>query len=173
MSMSNSSGDLAIAFKPAARVMQIIVGAMFIGVVAFLCVTIFIRSSGGPPQADRSQLLTFVGIGMALAALAADWIVPSAIVKQARSKLAQGTFESAPEAPYQKLINGLGDAGGLCGVYQTKIIIGAALWEGASFVNLTAFLLEGGFVPLIPVGVALLAIAPKFPTRVTPGRVDQ
>jgi hypothetical protein len=164
MSTTNSLGDLTLALKPAARVMQIVVAAMFIGVATFLCIAIVVRSDTGPPTNEPSQLLTFVGVGAAVLAFAANLIVPSAVIKQSRSKLAAGTFASAPSGPFQKLIEKLGDAGALCNVYQTKMIIGAALWEGAAFFNIIAFLLEGRPIALVPVGAALLAIALKFPT---------
>ena len=58
--------------------------------------------------------------------------------------------------------------GKLFGVYQTKTIIGAAMIEGAAFLNLVAYLLEGNPITLgLGLGLAVV-IAALFPS---PSRV--
>ena len=50
-------------------------------------------------------------------------------------------------------------------IYQTSLIMGLAMLEGAAFFNLIIFLLEGKAVTLISALALLLVEVVRFPTR--------
>jgi hypothetical protein len=58
----------------------------------------------------------------------------------------------------------LGDVLPLSGVYQTRLIIGCAMIEGAAFFCLIAYLLERRPLSLIVAGVLLLLLISQIPT---------
>jgi hypothetical protein len=152
------------------RTLQIIVGVMLTGLIAFLSVVIALRTTqqGAPPPRGQgevraaSPVLTFCAFAFAAFALPASVIVPRIVAGNQRRSIAHGTssLESGPD----------GDARKLALVYQQTLIIGVAMNEGVAFLALIAFLIEGQQPALMLALVLILGVGLRFPTR---DRVDQ
>jgi len=144
------------------RTAQIIVGALVMGVLTFGVVVVSGLAGGGGAQGNT---LTLLAVGFAAAALVLCLLVPNLFASAQRRKIAAGTWgsTSAPgPAPDS-------DAGKLAMLYQTKLIIGAAMLEGGCFLGLVAYMLERQWPSLAMAGVLLLALIAHLPTY---GRVE-
>ncbi len=133
---------------PQVRVMQIIVGALTSGCIAVM-VTMFLLRGDKAPQ-PAMPTLTYLGLAFSGAAVLARIFLPRLIANQARSGITARDEASVVAA--------------LLPVFQTRLIIGAAILEGAVFFLAIAYMLEGQSLAL-GVGAALtLGIATQFPT---------
>ena len=143
------------------RVCQIIVFALAMGISSFAVVAIMQGLSREP---DDTRMLTLMACGLSLVALVASAIVPRMIVAGQRRRLA------AAAGPLTALPSETSDQEQpLAGLFQTKTIVGAALFEGAAFFALFAFLAESQPLALAAAGVMLLGVLSHFPVR---GRVE-
>ena len=144
------------------RVMQIIIFAMTMGLVFFLAIVVFLslqEPAAPPPQ----PLITYLALAFAATAVPASVIVPRLMVAAARKQIAKGTW-IAPSG--QSIVPPpVDEAGKLVLVYQTQMIVGAALNEGAAFFALIAYLLEHSPIALGLAIVLILGVAARFPTR--------
>jgi len=144
------------------RTAQIIVGALVMGVITFGVVVVS-GIAGGP--GGQGNLLTLLAVGFGAADLVLCLLVPNLLAAAQRRKLAAGNAGSTADpgpAPAT-------DAGQLALLYQTKLIIGAAMLEGGCFLGLVAYMLERQLPSLVMAGVLLLALIAHLPT---PGRVE-
>lgn len=116
------------------RVMQIIIFALAMGVVTFALVILLFIR---PEPADDDQLLSYIATGSAALAVPIGVLVPRIV-----ASLQPVTLET----------------------YQTKMIIGASIFDGAAFFNLTVYMFEGQVYSLATAGVMLLFILLLFPT---------
>lgn len=154
--------DYPANFLVRVKGMQIIVVALVIGSAIFLGVTLFQRSGLAFNAETRpTPYLTYVALGVALLLLIGHYILPAMLVEAARRKVAQ------PQGP-APLGGSESDAGKLLTLFQTRLIIGAALVEAAAFLVITAFLVEGFLQDyagwLAPLGlIAFLAF--QYPTQ--------
>jgi hypothetical protein len=133
------------------RTLRIIVGALLAGAATFAGIAIFLRAQGHMPPPPGVPIVSYVALGFGAIDLIARAVVPSAVVAGMRKGWA-----IAPEVPL----------GNWLGLYVTRTIIGAALLEGATFMFLISYLLEGAPWALAA-GVVfwgLLALL-QFPTR--------
>jgi hypothetical protein len=166
--MNESEQDLDRFLTPRLRVMRIILLALVLGCVIFLIVVVSIRLSQNL-QNNSAPLLTYMGIGFGLLMFVVSLIAPRVMVATARKQIAKGTWPSAAaEARYPgavEKLHGTSDVGQLCALYQTQLIIGAAMLEGATFFNLIAYLQEGDPTSLVAAGLLLAAMLRLFPTR--------
>jgi hypothetical protein len=126
----------------------------------FLLVVLFVIKSDppqGPPQ------LTYLGLGLGALGLVFAFIVPGFIGGSIKQALAEGKRVELPAqfAASQEV----GIIGNLLFLYQTRLIIGYAILEGAAFFNLVATMIERQDVSLAIVGLLLGAMLVKFPTR--------
>lgn len=143
------------------RVSQIIVVALGMGVVTFAVVAVLMAKERAGAKAG---MLTFFAIGMAVVCGGMSLLVPVGIVIAQRRRIAnstwqmQGRLEDAPVT----------DAGRLAALHGTKTIVGCALLEGACFMALVAFMIEGHLIGPIVAALLLLGVLAHFPT---PGRV--
>lgn len=140
--------------------MQIIAGALASSVVVFAVVALVMRQ-GEPAE---SAVISYVAIPFTIACLVGSPIVASRVARMARQSLVQGTLKPLPDVPA-----GSGDVGLLAGVYQTRLIVAASMIEGAAFLNLVAYLLEGHVWTLAAAAVLLFILLMQFPTT---GRVE-
>jgi hypothetical protein len=152
---------------PVTRVSQIIVAALIMGVVIFLAIILLfvpaqaamIPAGGGAPlpaPADSAlPLITYVALAMCLADLALSFVVPKLVVANARKQIAR---EKAPKDKG-------GDTAALAQIYQTQLIIGAAMLEGGAFFAAIAFMLERKPIAAGMTLVLLIVLAARFPTR--------
>ncbi|MCO6047012.1 hypothetical protein NG895_24195 [Aeoliella sp. ICT_H6.2] len=116
------------------RTMQIIVFAMATGCVMFAIIALVIVD---PQPPNGPPMISWIAAAMGLVGLIAGTIVPRLL---AVSQPATG-------------------AG-----YQTLLIVGLALYEGAAFFNLVAFLVEGQMFSLAVAVVLIAAIVMALPT---------
>lgn len=139
MSLEPRTDDPAIT--QAAVTCKIIAGALVFGVVAFAAVVVVLRLGRQP----GGTLISFVAVGFAAAMI---------VVRQFVLGIAGG--RTGPPQP--------GPAGPLA-LYQTRMIIGLAILEGAAFFNCIAYLLEGRWWTLLAVAVLVARMLASFPTR--------
>ena len=133
------------------RVMQIILGAIVLGAVAFLVVAVVVRWQSDQP-APESPIISYLALGAALVIAVAYYFVTDALQASQRRGAAGANTRIA-----------------WCNAYQTTMIAGAAMLEGAVFFLLIAYLLEGdlkdNWTPLAAAAGFIVVIATLFPTR--------
>lgn len=116
------------------RTMQIIVGAMAMGCVMFAIIVLVVLH---PQPVNGQPTIAYIAAAAGLVGLIAGTIVPR-IMAGSQPATAAG--------------------------YQTSLIIGLALFEGAAFFNLIAFLVEGQMFSLAVAVVLIAAIIMALPT---------
>lgn len=116
------------------RTMQIIVGAMAMGCVMFAIVVLTILQ---PQPVNGQPMIAYIAAAFGLAGLVAGTVVPRVMA---------------------------GSQPATAGGYQTSLIIGLALYEGAAFFNLVAYMLEGQMYSLAVAVVLIAAIVMSLPT---------
>ena len=131
------------------RTMQIVAGAMILGVAMTLAILAIIRSMGNGPPPPQVPIFTYVGVGLAFVGVIAHFIVPRSI------------------SPAQQLADGKIS---WLAIYQTRMIVGMALLEGPALYQGIAYFIEGEALALGLGGLLLLGMILQFPTR---GRVQQ
>ena len=134
------------------RGMQIVAGALMMGVLIFAGIAFMIREKD-----DGSfPVVSMLGAGMAAVMTVLHFVVPAANVRTERDKFDAGEWRATDqEGRYQKLI----------GVYRHKLIIGLAMLEGAAFFNLIAFIVEGKLWTAGIVAGLMFLMAMQFPTQ--------
>jgi len=162
MSNPEPREDLA----PQLRTMQILWASLVVGVTMFLVVALVVRSGQGPILVqkrllDFSDMLVLVGVLVAGMAVLMHYTIPALAVNSQRQALAEGRTDAifkGREAPRSQDM-------ALAAIYQTQMIIGLALLEGAAFLNAIVFMIQGSPVSLA-VAVALIGLmATRVPTR--------
>jgi hypothetical protein len=152
--------------------MQIIVFALVMGIVSFLGVVVFIRHGPNPPNAanNTGPMLTYLGIGFAALMLVLHFVLPLLFVSNVRRLIVKGAWNPAGRGDpvSAEHLSRMSDADKLCSLfplYQSQLIVSAAVLEGAAFFNLIAYLLEGDVVSLVVVGLLLAVMLVRFPTN--------
>lgn len=144
--------------------MRIISAALISGVIVFLVVVLFIVEGDRQPG---TPLLTYLGLAFGALGLVFAFIVPGFMGGSIKQALADGKRVDLP-AQF-KASQDVGIVGNLLFLFQTRLIIGYAILEGAAFFNLVAYMIERQDVSLAIVGLLLGAMLVKFPTR---GKVE-
>ena len=129
------------------RTSQIIAMSFIIGLVTLMVVTGSIRKD--PPKDD--SLLALLAAVVAGTNLIARLIVPTIIVNRAKAGL-----KDASDADLMKQ---------LAALYQTKMIVGMAVLEGAAFFNLVAYFLERHIWSYGVVAFLVGVMAISFPSQ--------
>ena len=129
------------------RTSQIMAGALIIGVLTFACLAFF--AAQGEPA--KQPMIALMGAGMALMMLVVRFVVPTVIVNGGKSRL-----KEAADEEQQKI---------LAVLYQTKMIVGMAVLEGAAFFNLVAYIVEKQFWSYGVVAFLLGVMAISFPSQ--------
>jgi hypothetical protein len=136
------------------RVMRIIIAALCVGILSILALLAWLRTQQ-PQPAPEVPLLSWIGAGFAGFAMIGSMLVPALVVRASRRQLIKET--AAPGAAVADLRWWV--------LYQTRMIVGAALLEGAAMYQAIAFFLEGQvWVPPLAI-VLFLGVAMRFPTR--------
>jgi hypothetical protein len=135
------------------RQMQIVVLALMLGVIMFGTITMLITWKRDP---DNSTI-SFIAAGFAAFAIPMSFIIP-AIVSSGLVKSAMAELKGDNSENLSKTVNKLSAA------YQTKLIIGVAVLEGAAMFNLVANIIEAQSASLVIAGVLVLLMALLFPT---------
>ncbi|HYW80641.1 MAG TPA: hypothetical protein VE890_13740 [Thermoguttaceae bacterium] len=154
--------------SPVLRTMQIVAGALVAGCLTFLVVVLVVSDRVG--AAGQLPVITYVAIGFACVALVVRMIVPGIVVAQGRRRIAEGTWNLPAGRGFQPPLNSefierTGDAGKLAMLFMTRMIIAAALLEGAAFCSMVAYMVEQSPMALIVAGVMIIGVALHFPTR--------
>lgn len=144
--------------------MQIIVGALLLGVVTFGLIVVAVVV--GPQQLQpRADMMTIMAAAFALVSIGASLLIPQMLVAAARRQIATGKWQPpAPGAMMPPALAELGEAGQLVMVYQTAMIVGAALLEGAAFFGIIATMIEKSSLALAVSGVCVVLLLAKMPT---------
>ena len=160
------------AFSQRLQIMQFIVIALAMGLIAFLGSIGFALAQPLPLQALRAgtPIVTYVGCGMAAYVVLARGILLRFLTTKTRRAIVRGTFDDGlQQASQRAFFAEHGDAARLLSFFQTRMIVGAALLEGAGFFLLIAYLIEHSPWSLAGAVVMIVGIVLHFPTR---GRVE-
>jgi hypothetical protein len=143
------------------RTMQILISALVAGPLLFAVVAIVMSQERNVQP--RAPILSYVQIGLSIILFIAHLVVRRLMVASGRKRISAGTWESGllPKVP--------GDLDNqermLVGLYQTQMIITAALLEGAVFALLVGFMVEGQAICLALAGLFLVRIVSLIPGR--------
>lgn len=151
-------------FQATTRTSRIIVGALIQGVVVFLAIVVFVSEPSQDQAGPRSILfglpmLTLTAAVFGALVVAASFLVPRMVADSslrglARSGASKPAGSGDPAAGSEQLLP----------LFQTQLIIGAAMAEGAAFLAGVAFLVEHHYLALGIAGVALAVLISRFPT---------
>jgi hypothetical protein len=141
------------------RTIQIITAALTAGALMFFLIVVAMGLGNAPAQA-ATPFITYVALGFTVMNLGVRQFVPSAVADAARRKLVEERRQSGRPARYAnvataEVIDRATDANRLCGVYQTKTIISAAIVEGAAFLAMVAYQIEHWW-PGLALAIALI-----------------
>jgi hypothetical protein len=140
--------------RAAVLVMQIINGALVMGVVVFLAFVILTTQNQQPqPPRGTYYALGFLTIGIIIS-LAIRMPINRHLLKQASQ---EKVFD-----PYSDKV-----FFALAPIYQTERIIKLAIIEGGAFYNIVTYMQEGVWWSLAAAGLALALMLVGFPTRAT------
>ncbi len=156
--MDFSNENLAHKLRPNVLTLRIILGALATGVLVFAAIALVLRAGGGmPARGDGFDLLSVMAMGWTPLGLIASRVVPMLIVRNARAKIAAGTYLPGHQGASSPSASSESDV--LIGLYQSNAIIAAALLEGSAFYCLVAYLLEGNPISLgLGFGLALVIL---------------
>ena len=138
----------------AVRTSQIIAGALMGGVVMFGVIAVAIAGNNPPV----GPLLPLMALGFAAVMIIARFVVSAAMVSSSRTHILN-------EVRGGRLQNSSQIAGQFYGAFQTRMIVGMAVLEGAAFFNLVAYMMASRWWNLAAAGVLLLLMAAMFPTK--------
>ncbi len=127
------------------RVLQIIVGALLMGVVFFAG---FVVVTGALQQPPGGRVLSYVAVGMGALMAVLHVVIPGVIE---RAALANQGVGANPQS--------------MVGVYVIRTIVAVALLEGAAFVSVVALMIEHHPWVLGVTGVMLVLMALQIPSR--------
>lgn len=159
------------------RTSQIIIGALAMGLVFFIAIATLVpfQGVGGPPGgpvAPPTPIFTYMAFALGIPGFLFSIIVPKVIATAERRKIARGTWGQPADSQVKasKDFSEGNDTAKLIAVFQTQLIIGAALNEGPAFFALIAYMLERNPLSLGLAVFLILGVAVRFPTQI---RVEQ
>jgi hypothetical protein len=148
------------------RTLQIVVGAMTVGVAVFLIIVIAVV--GLPGKGPDMPVPTYLAIAVAAAMLATRAIVPGVYAAYARRSILAGTWKGyslIKPARSADLAGSESDAPKLEEVFAARTIAAAAMIESAALFSVVAYLGEHLPLSLGLAVVLLVALAAHVPTR--------
>src|SRR5262245_9450042 len=122
------------------RTVQIIVGAMGIGVATFFGIAILLVQQHAQFARAGSRALTYTSVIVALFVTIAYVIVPRLITERMRQAIVDGKSDDWGIVKNMPNADKLGDLVPIMAIYQTRMIVGIALLEGAAFLACIAYL---------------------------------
>lgn len=143
--------------RKSVRVLQIIVAALALGVLAFTFAILCVTGKEKVPSPDEllaANLVAYLAAGCSVMALGLRFAIGGSIAKGHRRRLANG----APAVAGMEL----GDR--LLMTFQQKTIVERALVEGAIFFVLISFLIAGQWWSFGVAAVLLITLVFPFPT---------
>lgn len=129
------------------RTTQIVTVALILGVVAFSCVAFAIANGPAP----AFPFMSLFGLAFAAMTVVLRFMVPAMMLGAVKKSLAESKDE-------ELMIS-------LAGLYQSKTIVGMALLEGASLMNLVAYMSEKQNWTFGVVAFLLAVMAVSFPSQ--------
>jgi hypothetical protein len=158
------SGGAPPDMGPRLRVMRIVHGALLMGCATFAVIAIYLRQQGDMPT-PAQPVVSFAGLAFGGAILVAVVVVPNVLAGGWRKKVAAGQNPLSSFAGRPAGMLSPRDEALWWTLYQTRLIIMAALLEGTVFFNLVAYLTEGRDWSLAVAGLFMLLLALLIPTR--------
>ncbi len=144
------------------RPMQIIVGALAAGAVTFMCVAPFVVAGRREVGPANPLVMQYTGLALTFLAILAWMLVPWYFAGGLRQAIADGKpLTNRPMVPAPP---GVGDVQPLKEMYMTRLILGAAILEGAAFFNVVAYILERQPISLVVAGVLVILLLAQMPT---------
>ncbi len=133
------------------RQLQMITGAMIMGLVTFAIVAIAIGQGDAPVE---SPIISMISVGMLVMASILAAILPTIIEASARREMKRQSASLSSETA-------------LAGLYQTTTIIRLALYEGPGFMAVVAYMLEHHAWSFGVVFASIVFMALQIPTSTT------
>jgi hypothetical protein len=154
-------------FNAPLRTLQIIVAALFLGLLVFLAIAVAIVQQKQVAQAAEESPLTYIAIAFAATMLVARLVVGGMMVSRGRQSIRRGTWKppQSGQGPLVDLVERTGDAGKLWFILLQRTIVSAAMIEGATFFLLIAYTIEGSSLALTVAVLLMIGVALHFPTR--------
>jgi len=151
------------------RVMQIVAGAMLLGVLIFLGLVLYMvlvqnKGVGTAPPGDL-PLLSLLAVVFFVIQAPLSFLVPQFLTRTALGQIASDVWKAPPRANATDFRT---DASKLLAVRQTSMIVGLALLESVAFFACIAYLLEAQPWVLAIILACVLLMMVNFPTE---GRV--
>lgn len=148
------------------QTMQMIAGALLLGVVVFLIIALLIVSNrgkgNGMAPTGGFPMISILAVVLAAVEFPLAFVVPAVLTRNALRQIASGAWRPPPTANAPAFDT---DTSKLLAVRQTTRIIGLALLEGAAFLGCIAYLLEAQpFALGVPLAAILLMLM-SFPTE--------
>lgn len=135
------------------RTMQIIAAMLSFGLCMFGGMVAFLVANAPATESDRMPIITWMGLGMVAVLGTLSFAVP---ILFGPGIIQKSVLEAkAAGKPAEE---------GLLGAYQTMLIIGLAMCEGAGFVCLIGYLIEKQPLALGGAAVAMVLMLLRFPT---------
>ncbi len=148
------------------RTLQIIVTALALGVMLFLALVLFLGLGKEMRVDDRQPIITYVALACGLAAFVAGPVVSFFVAIASRGKLAAGL--GRPDAPAPTPADPSAEQRlkeRIMGIFVAKIIIAAAIFEGAALFRCVAYMLDGNRLSAILAAILTAAILMEIPSR--------
>jgi len=140
------------------RAMQIIAAALIVGVLMFGGLAMYMVFAERQGQLPEGQLpvISLLALAMLVVNTPLAFFLPGVVARNGLRQMA-ATPRAAADAQ--------DDTIRLLTLRQTVMIIGLALLEGAAFLGLVAFLVEGQTFALAVAGVVVILMLIQFPTE--------
>lgn len=142
--------DVESTLAPRVMTMRIIVIALLNGILVFVGIAVYTRTTGQMAPPPDVPMLSYIAFIAAAPMLLAALLVPRLIESAAIGKMTKGSATVSVDQ--------------LLPVYQQRLIVRSALFEGPAFFALVAFMIEGQWAMLAIVGVMAVGIATGFPS---------
>ena len=148
------------------RTMQIVAGALLLGLLTFLLIVSVITPHGGQgpnPATDLpSPVLLLAAAAMGIFCVPASFVLPNMITRAALRQIVAGEWKAPAGANVRPPET---DADKLLMVRQTTMIIGLAMLEGTGFFSAIIYMLTGQVIVLTVVAVVVALMLARFPTQ--------
>jgi hypothetical protein len=150
------------------RSTRIIVVALAVGVVVFGVIAIFMTGGNVQLEVERGKAeqvhtgfsaMAIVALFWSAVCVLARLFVPGIVVASACRKIGRGTWQQSGSPQPES------DEGKLLHVFHSKTIIGCAVMEFAAFINVFAYMIDGGLFAIVLAFVFAMVILSAFPTR--------
>ena len=151
-----------IQIRSTTRVLQLITAALVAGLLTFAGFVLFFNDDKQQYDEGSLPVITIIASCIAMMAIVAAKLVPSLVQRHTRRNIIEGNRINNNVSGEQA--TAMGDLKLVAGSYLTTKIVGLAILEGASFMNLMAYWLEQEAISLILVTGLLLTMLFKFPS---------